>query len=188
MKIDKASGTDKVSPRLLKEAKNEIVKPLSIIFNKSLTLGKVPRKWKVANVTLIYKKDIISHPGNYRLNSLTSVVGKLMESMIKDKAVEYSEKDDIIADSQHGFRNERSCLAKLLDFFNDVLKMFNNIRIVDIIYLDIQKAFDRIPHKRFISKVKAHGITGNLCKWVENWLTDRKQRVVFNGKVSDSMY
>ena len=63
--------------------------------------------------------------------------------------------------------------------------MYNNIRAVDIVYLDFQKAFDKVPHKRLISKVKAHGITGNLCKWMENWLTDRKQRVELNGKASD---
>ena len=55
MKINKTPGPDKVSLRLLKEAKNEIVKPLLILFNKSQTLGKVPS---------IYKKDIKSHPRN----------------------------------------------------------------------------------------------------------------------------
>ena len=108
-----------------------------------------------------------------------------MESMIRDKTLEYLEKNNIIKDSQHGFRNKCSCLSNLLDFFKDVHKMYNNTRTVDILYLDFQKAFAKVPHKRLISKVKAHGITGNPYKWMENWLKDRKQRVVFNGKASD---
>ena len=97
-----------------------------------------------------------------------------MESIIRDKTVEYLEKNAIIKDSQHGFRNKRSCLTNLLDFFNDVFKMYDNSKAVDVIYLDFQKAFDKVPHKRLISKVKAHGITGNLCKWMEDWLSNRK--------------
>ena len=80
-----------------------------------------------------------------------------MESMIRDKTVEYLEKNDIIKDAQHGFRSKRSRLTNLLDFFNDVQKMLNNTRAVDIAF---------------------------LCKWIENWLTDQKQRVVLNSRVS----
>ena len=56
---------------------------------------------------------------------------------------------------------------------------------VDIIYLDFQKAFDKVPHSRLLSKLQAHGITGNILKWLQDWLTDRKQRVVINGTSSE---
>ena len=53
-----------------------------------------------------------------------------------------------------------------------------------MIYLDFQKTFDKVPHKRLISKLRAHGIGDHLCAWIEDWLSDR-QRVVLNGEVSD---
>ena len=58
---------------------------------------------------------------------------------------------------------------------------------VDVIYLDFQKAFDKVPHKpkRLLMKLAAHGITGNVLKWTENWLSNRKQRVVLNGCFSE---
>ena len=56
---------------------------------------------------------------------------------------------------------------------------------VDAIYLDFSKAFDKVPHKHLIAKLKAIGIGGNLLAWLENWLKDRRQRVVINGKHSD---
>ena len=69
-------------------------------------------EWKLANVTPLFKKGDKSIPGNYRPISLTSVVCKLMESILRDKIVEFLEKNNIIRDSQHGLRNRRSCLTK----------------------------------------------------------------------------
>ena len=185
VKTNKTPGPDKISPRILKEAKKELVKPLSILFNKSLSTRKVPDDWKLANVTPIFKKGDKSQTRNYRPISLTSVVGKLMETVLRDKVVAFLESNNIINESQHGFRNKRSCLTNLLDFFHDIYNLYDNTRAVDIIYLDFQKAFDKVPHKRLINKVKAHGITGDIAAWIEDWLSDRKQRVVINGKSSD---
>ena len=55
---------------------------------------------------------------------------------------------------------------------------------VGVIYLDFQKAFDKVPHKRLILKLKSHGMGNNIINWIEQWLTDRKQRVVVDGEVS----
>ena len=55
---------------------------------------------------------------------------------------------------------------------------------VDIIYLDFQKAFDNVPHQRLIHTLKAHGMGNNIINWIEQWLTDRRQRVVVDGEVS----
>ena len=136
IRVNKTPGPDKISPRVLKEAKHEISKPLAIIFNKSLDSGKVPNEWKLANVTPIFKKGSKSHPENYRPISLTSVVCKLMETVIRDKVVCYLESNNLIKDTQHGFRNKQSCQTNLLDFFNNVHKMHDESRAVDIIYLD----------------------------------------------------
>ena len=56
---------------------------------------------------------------------------------------------------------------------------------VDIIYLDFQKAFDKVPHQRLILKLKSHGIGISIINWIEQWLTDRRQRVVVDGEVSN---
>ena len=108
-----------------------------------------------------------------------------MESIFSDKIVYHLERSNIIKNSQLGFRNKRSCLTNLLDFFNEVYSLYVNTTAVDIIYLDIQKAFDKVPHKQLLSKVKAHGITESLSKWIEDWLSERKQRVLINGKTSE---
>ena len=56
---------------------------------------------------------------------------------------------------------------------------------VDVIYLYFSKAFDTVPHRRLISKLTAHGITGKTNRWIESWLTDSRQRVCISGAESD---
>ena len=182
---NKSPGPDTISPRVLKEAKHELAKPLTLLFNKSLRTGTVPDKWKLANVTPIHKKGSKSTPSNYRPISLTSVVSKMLETLIREKLVNHLEENNILKDTQHGFRNKRSCLTNLLDFFHDVLNLYDESKAVDIIYLDFQKAFDKVPHKRLLIKLKSHGIKGGVLSWIENWLSDRKQRVVINGEASE---
>ena len=185
LKSNKTPGPDKISPRILKETLNEISKPLSDLFNLSLKTCKVPQEWKFANVTPIFKKGSKDQPENYRPISLTSVVCKLLENILRDKIVKYLEKNKLISDTQHGFRNKRSCLTNLLDFFYDIMNIYDETKSVDIVYLDFQKAFDKVPHKRLLAKLKAHGFSGNVLRWIDDWLTGRKQRVVINGKESD---
>ena len=184
IKVNKAPGPDKISPRIFKEVKDQISKPLSILFNKSLALGKVPSEWKCANVTPIFKKGNKSQPGNYRPISLTSIVCKLLETVIRDNMVKFLEENLIMKDSQHGFRNKRSCLTNLLDFFHEVFDKYDECRSVDIIYLDFQKAFDKVPHKRLLDKLQTHSISGSIHSWIKDWLSERKQRVVINGASS----
>ena len=181
---NKTAGPDSIAPRVLKEAKFQLCEPLSLLFTKSLNSGKIPNDWKLANVTPIQKKGDKATPSNYRPISLTSVVCKLMESIIRDQLVSFLEENDLIKNSQHGFRNKRSCLTNLLDFYNEVYDVYDETKAVDVIYLDFQKAFDKVPHQRLLIKLKAHGVDGKLLKWLEDWLSERKQRVVINGKSS----
>ena len=84
-------------------------------------------------------------------------------------------------DSQHGFRSGRSCLTNLVDYFHDMFSIYDKSRAVDILYLDFRKAFDKVPHKRLMAKVRSLGIIDEMGDWIEDWLSDRKQRVVING-------
>ena len=181
LKTNKSPGPDKVYPKLLKETKSEILSSLTTVFNMSLRQGIVPSDWKKANVTPIFKKGDKQIPGNYRPISLTSVVGKLLESIIRDKIVRYLESHSLIGDSQHGFRNKRSCLSNLLTFYNDLFSDYDVARSLDIVYLDFQKAFDKVPHHKLLYKLKQIGIDGQVNQWIANWLSNRQQRVVIDG-------
>jgi hypothetical protein len=76
-------------------------------------------------------------------------------------------------------------MTNLLEFSHQLTELLDENHAIDVLYLDFQKAFDKIPHKRLILKLKSCSIDGLLLEWIENWLTDRKQRVVQRGDSSD---
>ena len=185
LNIYKSSGPDGFLPRVLKEVRDQVAPLLMEIFNKSLETGEVPEEWKVADITPIFKKGDRECPANFRPISLTSIIGKMLEGIIVDRIVEHLESQNLILDSQHGFRRHRSCLTNLLEFFHKMLCEYDKDKAVDILYLDFQKAFDKVPHLRLLSKVSALGVNREVTLWIENWLANRKQRVVINGTSSD---
>ena len=127
-----------------------------------------------------FKKGDKSDVDNYRPVSLTSIVCKLLESIIKDKMVEFFDENDLIKDSQYGFRKNRSCLTNLLKFLNVATEAFDEGEQLDVTYLDFSKAFDKVPHKRLCLQLKCHGISGKTPDWIEHWLSGRQQRVLLN--------
>ena len=148
-------------------------------------MGEVPREWRDANVAPLHKKGSKFKPENYRPVSLTSVVGKILESIVKEHIVNHLDRFKLIKDSQHGFTSGRSCLTNLLDFFEEVTKDLDEDTVLDLVYLDFAKAFDKVPYCRLFSKIEAHGIGGSVLAWVQAWLRDRRQRVGVDREYSD---
>jgi len=181
---DKAHGPDELSAKMLIETSNEIAYPLLLLFKKSLNESSVPADWKRANVTPIFKKGTRSSVENYRPVSLTSLVRKVFESIIRDSMVEYLESNQLITTSQHGFRKGRSCLTNLLEFLDKVTGYVDSGDNVDVVFLDFAKAFDKVSHRRLLLKLEAHGIDSKLINWIAEWLRNRVQRVCLRGVVS----
>jgi len=111
-------------------------------------------------------------------------VGKILERFVRDKLMDFLEGNGLLNDSQHGFRRGRSCLTNLLAFFNTVTKGVDEGKGVDVVYLDLCKAFDMVPHGRLVAKMRGYGVGGSVLGWIAEWLRDRKQRVVLNGAKS----
>lgn len=181
----KSQGPDNCHPKLLLESINEIKEPLAVLFNKSIDEGKVPDQWRLANVIPIHKKGLKSKPENYRPISLTSVASKLLEKIVRDKIMAHMENNNLFTKHQHGFRAGYSCVTQLIDVCDKWTEELDNKNNIDVIYLDFQKAFDSVPHKRLIKKLQGYGIEGNILKWIEDFLSQRKQRVVVGGSQSE---
>ena len=184
LKDNKSPGADGISPRLLKEIVDDISVPLAIAFNLSIQDGIVPREWKNANIIPIFKKGSRCKSENYRPVSLTSVICKLLESLLRDHMVDFLTRHSLINQTQHVFLKGRSCLTNLLDFMEHISKWAGDGSPVDVIYLDFQKAFDKVPHQRLLIKLKSHGMGESVVNWVRDWLSGRKQRVVVEGEES----
>ena len=93
---------------------------------------------------------------------------------------------DILVDSQHGFRKRRGCDTQLVSTISDIAKYFDINKQVDAVLLDFSKAFDRVPHTRLLKKLHHYGIRGKELGWIKTFVTQRKQRVTLDGKLSSA--
>ena len=136
-------------------------------------------------VVPVHKKGSKQTPGNYRPISLTSIPCKIMESLIRDELMEFLSLTGQLSRHQHGFRPRRSCSSQLLEVLEDWCKIIEQGDPVDVVYLDFRKAFDAVPHSRLLRKLHGYGVAGKLLRWIEAFLSGRKQKVVVNGSHSD---
>ena len=97
IRTDKSPGPDQIYPRVLYEIREEIAKPLEILFNKSLEEGSLPKDWISADIAVIYKKDPKWDVSNYRPVSLTCIVCKILESFVRDAIMEHFTKTNYLA-------------------------------------------------------------------------------------------
>lgn len=127
----KSPGPDGLHPRVLKELANELAEPLALVFQKSLNEGILPSDWKEAQITPLFKKGDKSSPGNYRPVSLTSVVCKVMESIVRDGIIQHLTSNKLLSKCQHGFISGRSCTTNLLATLEDWTNMLDSGSSVD---------------------------------------------------------
>ena len=147
-----------------------IAEPLAWLFEDSWCLGQVPEDWKRANVVPIFKKGRKGEPGTYRSVSLTSVLGKVFERVIKGHICESPAGEVMSRGNQHGFVPGRSCLTNLFSFYDLVTKSLDVKEEVDVIFLDFQKAFDTVSHPVLVGKLSDCSIDECTVTWVANWL------------------
>ena len=176
-----AAGMDDIPALLLKNCAESIKKPLYKVWRDSLDLGQIAEIHKKGIITPIPKGGVRGNPKNYRPVSLTSHLIKIFEKIIGKKVMEFLENNDKLNKNQHGFRGGRSCLSQLIEHQNRILEGMENNEDVDVVYLDFAKAFDKVHHGVLIQKLQNAGITGKLLKWINNFLSNRKQTVSVEG-------
>ena len=86
-----------------------------------------------------------------------------------------------IQPSQHGFMKGKLCLTNLISFYDWVIRLVDEGKAVNVVYLDFSKAFDTVSHSILLGKLAAHGLDRYTLLWVRNWLEDCAQWVVVDG-------
>ena len=186
LKINKSPGPDNIHPRVLNSTADSLKLPLSIIFNTSLQTRSLPNEWKHANISAIFKKGKKTLPQNYRPVSLTCIICKIMESIIRDAIIKHMTENNLFSPYQFGFISGRSTVLQLLHVLKIWCEVLDEGGSLDAIYCDFMKAFDKVPHKRLVYKVEKYGIKGNMIGWINSFLSDRTQCVNVNGHISSS--
>ena len=160
---------------LLINCASEIAPLLRKLFTASFLKGYIQSSFKRTAIAPIFKSDDKCLPDNYMPISLTSMICKVYEIIIRKQVVSFLCDKNCLNDTQHGFCSGRSCFSALLDVYDNVMLMLNGDSIVDMVYLDFAKAFNKVDHGILLHKVKDPGITGKLGQWFYHFLTNRKR-------------
>ena len=184
LNTSKSPGPDNLHSRVLKEVAQSIAKPIQQLFSLTMNKGSLPLIWKRANVSPIFKKGKKQLASNYRPVSLTCILCKVQESIIRDDIIAHMNANGLISKRQFGFLSGRSTILQLLHVMDEWTNILDAGGTIDVCYMDFMKAFDKVPHRRLIIKLHNHGIQGKLLDWIRSFLEHRQQRMVINGQYS----
>ena len=145
LKPNKSPGPDGIHPKLIRNLGETIAEPLALIFNKSLELKCIPDQWKQARICAIYKKGNKKLASNYRPVSLTAIICKLMESIIRNHIVKYMKQNKLFSERHYGFISGRSTSLQLLTVLEEWTKALDMGYTVDYIYMDYKKSIRYSP-------------------------------------------
>jgi len=171
------SGNDDIPDYVVKQCIDYLKKPLTDIYNLSLESGIFPEQLKIAKVIPVHKKGNTKNINNYRPIATLSVFSKMLEKLVYNRIIAFIESNRIITDAQHGFRSKRSTETALQDFVNNVQTAVDNKMNPVGIFLDLSKAYDVLDHRLLLDKLNVYGIRGIANKWMESYLSNRKQYV-----------
>ncbi len=184
----KSSGVDGISAKMLRSAAYSIASSLTNLFNQSLTTGIYPKEWKLARIVPIPKSDC---PGTsvtgYRPISILSIVSKVLERHVKDTIDEFLIQTHPISDCQWGFMHHRSSVSALIAVTHDWLSALDSGHEVCVVFFDVKKAFDSVPHVPLLEKLSEIGLNPYIIRWIKSYLMDREQFVVVDGASSDPL-
>ena len=180
-----AAGPDGIPASLLLNCASELAPSLLSLYKQSLDSGVIDPSFKKAAIVPVFKSGDRTVPSNYRPISLTYVIIKVFERVIRKQIVTFLISTGHLNPTQHGFRGGRSCLSALLSVFDDVMQLLSSgNNTVDMVYLDFAKAFDKVDHGVLLHKIKMLGITGKVGVWLYHFVTGRTQSVRLQGGVS----
>lgn len=178
------SGVDNVPSFIVRDCINAFATPLRILFNLILSTNEYPNIWKTTKICPILKTGDPSVISNYRPIAILCNFGKLFEITIYNNV--YCSIKGTISPHQHGFMEKRSTVSNLACITQYISEALDLQRQVDVIFTDIQKAFDQIDHYLLLSKLKAIGVSETLLPLMKSYLIDRIQFVEYGGYRSES--
>ncbi|XP_077094295.1 uncharacterized protein LOC143746358 [Siphateles boraxobius] len=178
---------DPIPTKLLKEMLPEVIDPLLNIINSSLSLGYVPKTFKLAMIKSLVKKTQLDPTElvNYRPISNLPFLSKILEKAVSSQLCSFLKRNGICEDFQSGFRPHHSTETALIKVTNDLLLSSDCGCISLLVLLDLSAAFDTIDHNILLNRLENYvGISGIALAWFTSYLSDRYQFVAVNEEMS----
>ena len=165
---------DGITSLMLKGTAYTVSPILFDVFNLGLSTGCIRDAWKLSRVVPVFKSGDPHTTSNYRPISLQPICCKLLEKVIHGFVLQHLNSNNILTDRQFGFlpmsSTSDALTTALHEWYGIVMALF-----------DLSKAFDRLPHRSLVHKLRAVGVAGLLLSWFRSYLSCRTQMVVFRG-------
>jgi hypothetical protein len=189
LKSTSALGTDGIPVSVLKMGSDMLAGPVSHLVNMSLSAGVFPSAFKTALIHPVYKGGgkARNDPGSYRPVAILCALSKVLETVAKEDLEAYMKERNILPTSQHGFRKGRSCTTALATAHAAWVTGKARGKVVAVVGFDLSAAFDTVGREDLLPKMEAMGIGGRNLNWFRSYLTDARQRVVWDGQVSGTV-
>jgi hypothetical protein len=184
LKPKTSSDFNNLSMFFLKKIIPEIIEPLKHVISLSLSTGSVPNQMKIAKIIPVFKSGDRTNMDNYRPISLLSCFSKICEKVVANRLIVFLDVNNILSCNQFGFRKQHSTLHPMIQFTNFISTALNEKKHAIAIFCDLRKAFDTVDHTILIKKLQKIGIEGSALLWFKDYLQNRNQFVLLNGKSS----
>ena len=174
----KSPGLDQVTNEMIANLGHGMKRKLLQLFNTRWKTGKIPQAWKVAFMTPIHKQG--KNKGraeSYRPISLLSCFCKTMERMVNTRLTWHLENKNILIEEQAGFRKERCTEDQITLISQSIEDGFQGKKNTVSVWVDMEKAFDRVWKKGLSYKLQKYGVIGKMHQWITEYVRDRKERV-----------
>ncbi len=171
-------------PKVLKALNSHSAPVLARMFNLSLQTAQFPEEWRRAIITPVAKSPRTTDPRQFRPISLTSVVCKILETILKEKLLSHLSQLSLLTTRQHVFLPRRSTVTNLLSVEEKVTRWFDEGDTVNIVYLGFAKAFDSVNHRLLLTQLKCYEIAPSVINWSEPYPRRRSFQVSANGPLS----
>jgi hypothetical protein len=181
--VKKTIGYDNISPYFLKTAAHELAFPLMNVINACIEQNCFPDVYKRNEISPIYKAKDHFKKANYRPVGCSVAVSKIIEQLIARQVKGFFE--SVFHDKLSAYRQGMGCENVIVNLVEDWKKALDNGQIVCTLLMDLSKAFDSLPHRLLIAKLKAYGFSVQACQLIATYLSNRKQRVKYYGNRSD---
>ena len=163
LKSTKATGLDGIPARLLKDAAQEVAKPIANLINLSFSTGEIPQEWKEAKVTPIFKSGEKDDVNNYLPISILSLISKIMERAIQVQLISFLTENNVLSEHQSGFRKRhftQTAFTYLSDF---ILDHMDKQELTGAVFIDLKMAFDLVSESH-VSPVQTRTLRSQSSK------------------------
>lgn len=173
---NKAPGPDDIPNHILRLVEGKLNKQITHLFQACVNLAYHPRHFRVARTIALKKpgKPDYTQATAWRPIALLNSLGKALEAIQARRLTELAERHRLLPDEQHGCRAQHSTESALELLTEQIRTAWSEDKVVTVLSLDVQGAFDRVSHPRLLNNLRRKGIPESLVQWTKSFLTDRR--------------